>query len=162
MLTQNFFEPEYISNGAHPSPPPRAEALPPARPGQSCQPSSSEPPGATNTGFPIRISQGVHHLAWQARWHNVPRRTQAYLALPAPPDGKPVPVVKGASGGPRQATATVVRLVTGHAFVGSSTTHFHPCKRNSCLAVGLTPRLLSTSSKSAHATKEPGPPTSPR
>lgn len=70
------------------------------------------------------------------------RRTQTYLALPAPPDGKPVPVVKGASGGSRHAAATLVRLITDHAFVGSYTARLHPRKQTSCPGCGAKPQTV--------------------
>ncbi|KAH9984562.1 hypothetical protein BJV77DRAFT_1071981 [Russula vinacea] len=70
--------------------------------------------------------------AWQARWHNADRRSQAFLALPSPPLGKLPPVIVGAAGGSRTASATLIRLITGHAFVGSYTACFHPRKATHC------------------------------
>jgi len=124
----------------------------------------SEPPGATNSGFPILISQGAHHLAWQARWHNVPRRTQAYPSSPRPTRWETCPSCQRRirrlkagcrhSGPPRHGP----RLYTLLYSPFSPTCANEPAAR----PAGLTPRLLSTSSKSAHATREPGLPTSPR
>jgi hypothetical protein len=70
------------------------------------------------------------------------RHIQTYLALPAPPNGKLAPVIKGAKGGSRQASATLVRLITGHAFIGSYTAQFHPRKRTSCPGCGVNPQTV--------------------
>ena len=81
--------------------------------------------------------------AWQARWHNADRRTQAYLALPAPPSGKPPPVISGAAGGSRSASSTLIRLITGHAFIGSYTARFHPRKPTHCPDCGTNPQTVA-------------------
>jgi hypothetical protein len=81
--------------------------------------------------------------AWHARWHNAERRFQAYLALPSPPSGKLPPVIFGASGGSRTASATLARLITGHAFVGSYTAHFHPRKATHCPECGANPQTVA-------------------
>ena len=80
--------------------------------------------------------------AWQARWHNADRRSQAFLALPSLPSGKLPPVIVGAAGGSRTASATLVRLITGHAFVGSYTARFHPRKATHCPECGVNPQTV--------------------
>jgi hypothetical protein len=74
--------------------------------------------------------------AWQASWHNADRRSLSYLALPSPPSGKHPPAIRGAAGGSRLASATFIRLITGHAFVGSYTARFHPRKPTHCPECG--------------------------
>ena len=81
--------------------------------------------------------------AWQARWHNADRRTQAYLALPAPPSGKPPPVISGAAGGSHSASSTLIHLITGHAFIGSYTARFHPQKPTHCPDCGTNPQTVA-------------------
>ncbi|KAF8467036.1 hypothetical protein DFH94DRAFT_620613, partial [Russula ochroleuca] len=75
--------------------------------------------------------------AWQARWHNADQRSQAYLALPSPPTGKLPPVISSAAGSSRTALVTLIRLITGHAFVGSYTARFHPRKATHCPDCGV-------------------------
>jgi len=57
-------------------------------------PSHREP---NTVAFQKATSKQLAISAWQARWHNANRRTQAYLALPSPPSGtvtdKPTSVV---------------------------------------------------------------------
>ena len=81
--------------------------------------------------------------AWQTRWHRDPRQSQVYLALPAPPNGKMAPAVKGASGGSRHASATFVRLITGHAFIGAYAARFHPRKPTNCPECGANPQTVA-------------------
>ena len=57
--------------------------------------------------------------------HGARRRTQAYLTLPTSPRTH----IKCASGSLRQAAASIVRLIPGHAFIGSYTARFLPRKR---------------------------------
>ena len=104
------------------------------------------PPGhqEPNTiAFQKSSSKELAISAWQARWHNADRRSQAYLALPAPPTGKLPPVIAGGAGGSRTASATLVRLITGHAFIGSYTTRFHPRKATHCPECGANPQTVA-------------------
>jgi hypothetical protein len=80
--------------------------------------------------------------AWQARWHNAPLTSDAYTALPHPPTGTLPPVIEGAAGGSRLASATLVRLITGHAFIGSYR-RFHPDKPTHCPHCGVNPQTVS-------------------
>ena len=81
--------------------------------------------------------------AWQARWHNSDRRSQAFLALPASPSGKLSPAISGAARGSRAACATLVHLITGHAFIGSYTERFHPRKPTHCPNCGTNPQTVA-------------------
>lgn len=83
--------------------------------------------------------------AWQARWHNADRRSQSFLALrrPSPPSGKLPPAIASAAGGSCTACATLVRLITGHAFVGSYTARFHPRKATHCPECGVNPQTVA-------------------
>src|SRR5260370_41149351 len=82
--------------------------------------------------------------AWQARWHAADRRMQAFLALPSPPTGKFPPVIAGAvgGGGSHTASATLIRLITGHVFIGSYTARFHPRKPTHCPDCGARPQTV--------------------
>ena len=93
--------------------------------------------------FQRSSTKEIAFSAWQARWHNSDRRSQAFLALPSPPSGKLPPVIAGAAGGSRTACATLVRLITGHAFVGSYTARFHPRKATHCPECGVDPQTVT-------------------
>jgi hypothetical protein len=82
-------------------------------------------------------------MAWQARWHNADRRSRVYLALPNPPARKLPLAIQGAMGGSRHACATLVRLITGHAFIGEYTACFHPHKSTSCPECGTDPQTVA-------------------
>jgi Reverse transcriptase (RNA-dependent DNA polymerase) len=81
---------------------------------------------------------------WQGRaWHNVDRQSQSFLALPSPPTGDPPPVIQGAAGGSRKASATLIRISTGHAFIGSYYSRFHPRKPTRCPECGTDPQTVA-------------------
>ncbi len=92
--------------------------------------------------FQKATSKQLAISVWQARWHNADRRTQAFLALPTPPSGKLPPVIHGAAGASRTASATLIRLITGHAFIGSYTARFHPHKPTHCPECGVNPQTV--------------------
>jgi hypothetical protein len=70
--------------------------------------------------------------AWGTRWLNEDRRSQAYTALPTPPTGKISPVIQGSRGSERAVFSTLIRFITGHAFVGSYTARFRPDLPTGC------------------------------
>jgi len=82
-------------------------------------------------------------VAWQAHWHNANRCSRVYLTLPNPPARKLPLAIQGAMGGSHHACATLVRLITGHAFIGKYTACFHPCKSTSCLECGTDPQTIA-------------------
>ena len=104
--------------------------------------------------------------AWQARGHNAHSHTGLPYP-PGPPDGELAPVIRGTSGGSRQAATTVVRLVTGHAFVSSYTARFYPHKRTSCPGCGVNgqPPIHRTRHQTLPALRKslsrPPPPSTP-
>ena len=75
------------------------------------------------------------------------QRRQAVSNLPRPPQpppaGKLPPAIQGATGGSRHACATLVRLITGHAFIGEYTARFHPRKPTSCPECGANPQTVA-------------------
>ena len=64
--------------------------------------------------------------AWGMRWQDSDRRSQSYVTLPQPPNGKLPPAIQGIKGGGRAAVSTLFRLITGHAFIGSYAARFRP------------------------------------
>ena len=91
--------------------------------------------------LPLRSHPGGGR-AVNKRRNNADRRTQAFLALPTPPSGKLPPVIHGATGASRTASATLIRLITGHAFIGSYTARFHPHKPTHCPECGVNPQTV--------------------
>jgi hypothetical protein len=70
--------------------------------------------------------------AWGVRWQDSDRRSQSYVALPHPPNGKLPPAIQGIKRGSRAAVSTLFRLITGHAFIGSYTARFRPDEPVDC------------------------------
>jgi len=81
--------------------------------------------------------------AWQVHWHNPNCHSQSYLTLLAPPLGKLPPAIHSAASGSCLASATFICLVTSHAFVGSYTAHFHPCKATHYPKCGVNPQSVA-------------------
>src|SRR5258708_4862702 len=118
--------------------------------GNKRMPQLPSPPTTENrTQLPSkRLRRDSSPSQHEARWHNTDRCTQLYLTISSPPSGKLLPVIDGAAGGSRTASATLVRLITGHAFIASYTASFHPrCLANLYIAqvAGLTLRRSATS-----------------
>jgi hypothetical protein len=101
------------------------------------QPNLREP---HTVAFQRATAKELALAAWQARWHNADRRSRVYLALPNPPAGKLPPAIQGAKGGSRHTCAILVRLITGHAFIGEYIARFHPRKPTSCSECGTNPQ----------------------
>ncbi len=93
--------------------------------------------------FQKATSKQLAISAWQARWHRADRRTPACFALPSPSSSKLPPVIEGAAGGSCTASATLIRLITGHAFIGSYTARFRPRKPTRCPECGADPQTVS-------------------
>src|SRR5258707_8926958 len=72
------------------------------------------------------------------------QRRQTHPGVPSPPlpAGKFPLVITGAAGGPRKASAMLIRLITGHAFIGSYTARFHPRKPTHCPGCGTNPQMV--------------------
>lgn len=99
-----------------------------------------------NLGLPIQNSQGARHPrpgkpdgttrpnAHKPTWLSLPHWTGNL-----PHSSK----AHQESQGKAQAAATVVHLVTGHAFVVSYSPCFHPCKQTSCPACGVNVQPLN-------------------
>lgn len=87
-----------------------------------------------------------HELAirtWQGRnWHNADRHGQTFRTLPEPPTGKPPPTIRAAAEAPRKVASTLVRMITGHTFIGSYYSRFHPRKPTHCPGCGFTPQTV--------------------
>ena len=100
-----------------------------------------------------------HEIAietWQGRsWHNADRRGQTFRALPEPPTGKLPPVIRAAAEAPRKVASTLVRMITGHAFIGSYYSRFHPRKPTHCPDCGFNPQsvehIIQSCPRYAHA-----------
>ncbi|KAH9972453.1 hypothetical protein BGW80DRAFT_373309 [Lactifluus volemus] len=60
---------------------------------------------------------------------------QASISLPSPtPPLEPPPPIQGSKGCDRAVFSTLIRLITGHAFIGSYPARFHPGHPVSCPA----------------------------
>ena len=71
--------------------------------------------------------------SWLGRLAGTTQRDAPKLiSLCLHPSGKLPPVISSAAGGSRTASAILVRLITGHAFVDSYTAHFHPRNATHC------------------------------
>src|SRR5713226_10678957 len=128
--------------------------------GNERMPQLPAPPTTENrTQLPSkRLRRDSSPSQHEARWHNTDRCTQLYLTISSPPSGKLLPVIDGAAGGSRTASATLVRLITGHAFIGSYTASFHPRKPTYCPEHGADPQpvghVLQTCPRYARALLE--------
>jgi hypothetical protein len=69
---------------------------------------------------------------WSTRWRNSDRPSQAYVALPVPPTGKPSPVIQCSECCDRAVFATLIRFITGHTVIGSYTEKFRPDPPTNC------------------------------
>src|SRR6267142_1986969 len=108
-------------------------------------------PSPRTTGSLIPLANQTESAKEQAisAWHQMassspmdPNIPCPSCALLAPLNGKPMPVVKGTSGGSRHASATPIHFIIGHTFIGSYTPRFHLRKCTSCPGCGANPQLL--------------------
>ena len=127
--------------------------------GNKRMPQLPSPPTTENrTQLPSkRLRRDSSPSQHEARWHNTDRCTQLYLTISSPPSGKLLPVIDGAAGGSRTASATLVRLITGHAFIGSILASLHIAQ-----FAGLTLRRSATSFNPALGSLALEPPTWPQ
>jgi hypothetical protein len=69
--------------------------------------------------------------AWGARWQGSDRRSQSNVALQQS-NGKFPPAIQGAKGEGRAIFSTLIRLITGHAFIGNYSARFRPDNPTDC------------------------------
>lgn len=84
---------------------------------------------------------------------------------PFPPIGQTPSAIQGAAGASRTAASALIRLITGHAFIGSYTARFRPPETNSLRKCGVNPQTLPMSFNtlpSLHRARAHLSPSSPR
>jgi hypothetical protein len=64
--------------------------------------------------------------------HSLAEQQSPLSNLHCPPNGKILPVIQGSKGHEKAVFSTLVRIITGHAFIGSYTAKFHPDLPTSC------------------------------